>query len=97
MREIHESIYCNHTGVRLLALKAIRQGYFWPTIKKDVYKFVKQYDKYKRYSSIPGQPRTAHFSHQSIAICSIESGCYWSNASRLGTYKVCCGGYGLIC
>ena len=53
MREIHDRINGNNSGTRSLALKAVRQGYFWPTIKEDVYKFVQQCDKYKRYSNIP--------------------------------------------
>ena len=36
MREVHEGIYGNHSGVRSLVHKLIRAGYYWPTIQKDV-------------------------------------------------------------
>ena len=32
MREIHEGICGNHSGKRSLAQKALRQGYYWPTM-----------------------------------------------------------------
>ncbi|KAL2226693.1 UNVERIFIED_CONTAM: Retrovirus-related Pol polyprotein from transposon opus [Sesamum indicum] len=35
MREIHEGSCGNHSGVRLLAQKIIRQGYFWPILVID--------------------------------------------------------------
>ncbi|KAI5337353.1 hypothetical protein L3X38_016624 [Prunus dulcis] len=35
LREIHECICGNHSGARSLAHKAIRQGYFWPSLHTD--------------------------------------------------------------
>ncbi|KAL0293068.1 UNVERIFIED_CONTAM: hypothetical protein Sradi_6958400 [Sesamum radiatum] len=35
LREIHEGSCGNHSGGRALASKALRQGYFWPTMRKD--------------------------------------------------------------
>ncbi|XP_073031230.1 uncharacterized protein [Primulina eburnea] len=35
LREIHEGICGNHLGGKALAGKTLRQGYFWPTMKKD--------------------------------------------------------------
>ncbi|XP_012833283.1 PREDICTED: uncharacterized protein LOC105954151 [Erythranthe guttata] len=32
LREIHEGICGNYLGARALAVKALRQGYFWPTM-----------------------------------------------------------------
>ena len=32
LREIHEGICGNHTGARSLMGKALRVGYFWPTL-----------------------------------------------------------------
>lgn len=55
MREIHKGIYGNHSGVRSLALKAIRQRYFWHTMKKYTRKFVQQCGKCQRFSNIPRQ------------------------------------------
>ena len=35
MREIHEGVCGNHSGKRSLAQKALRHGYYWPTIQRD--------------------------------------------------------------
>ncbi|XP_052295784.1 uncharacterized protein LOC127901823 [Citrus sinensis] len=35
MREIHEGICGNHYGAQSLAQKALRQGYYWPTMWED--------------------------------------------------------------
>ncbi|VVA39663.1 PREDICTED: rve domain-containing, partial [Prunus dulcis] len=35
LREIHEGICGNHSGARSVAHKAIRQGYFWPSLHID--------------------------------------------------------------
>lgn len=35
LREIHESVCGNHSGGLALAKKVLRQGYYWPTLKKD--------------------------------------------------------------
>lgn len=42
LREIHEGICRNHIGARTLANKALRQGYFWPTMAKDTKNMVKK-------------------------------------------------------
>ncbi|XP_073137334.1 uncharacterized protein [Henckelia pumila] len=41
LREIHEGICGNHLGGRALAGKALRQGYFWPTMKQDAIELAK--------------------------------------------------------
>ena len=43
LREVHEGICGNHIGVRALAGKVLRQGYYWPTILKDATDLVKKY------------------------------------------------------
>jgi len=35
MAELHEGICGSHIGGRALALKVIRAGYYWPTVKED--------------------------------------------------------------
>ena len=35
MREVHEGICGNHSGLRSLVHKLIRAGYYWPTMLKD--------------------------------------------------------------
>ena len=34
-RKIHERIYENHSGLRLLVHKLVRTGYYWPTMQAD--------------------------------------------------------------
>ena len=45
IREIHKGICGNHTDGQLLALKALRQGYYWPTMKSDCMEFARKCDK----------------------------------------------------
>ena len=45
MREVHEGICGNHSGVRSLVHKLIKIGYYWPTMQKDVEAYVKTCDK----------------------------------------------------
>ena len=45
LREIHEEVYDNHARGQSLAHKALRQGYFWPTLRIDAIAFVRKYDK----------------------------------------------------
>jgi ribonuclease HI len=35
LNEIHEGVYGNHLGSRMVAHKAMRAGYYWPTMNKD--------------------------------------------------------------
>ena len=56
LREIHEGICGNHSGGRTLAHKALRQGYFWPTMVRDAQEFSKKCDKCQRFAPVPRQP-----------------------------------------
>jgi hypothetical protein len=56
LREIHEGLCENHSAGRSLALKALRQGYFWPTIQRDAYDWARKCDKCQRFSNVPRQP-----------------------------------------
>ena len=47
MREVHEGIYGNHSGLRSLVHKLVRVGYYWPTMQKDAKAYVKTYDSTK--------------------------------------------------
>ena len=51
MREIYEGICGNHAEGQALAHKALRQGYYWPNMKKDAVEFVRRCDKCQRFSS----------------------------------------------
>ncbi len=52
MREVHEGICGNHLEDRALAHKILRQGYFWPTLQKDVMDFVRRCDRCQRNANI---------------------------------------------
>ena len=45
LEEIHQGICEDHTGPRLLVNKAIRTGYFWPTMQMDAVELVKKCDR----------------------------------------------------
>ncbi|XP_012839272.1 PREDICTED: uncharacterized protein LOC105959678 [Erythranthe guttata] len=42
LREVHEGICGNHLSGRTLALKLLRQGYYWPTMHEDAKKLVEE-------------------------------------------------------
>ncbi|XP_074336646.1 uncharacterized protein LOC141673810 [Apium graveolens] len=56
LREVHEGICGNHSGGSSLAMKVLRQGYYWPTMKEDAINFVRACDRcqhFANYSSMP--------------------------------------------
>ena len=62
LREVHEGIYGNHIGARTLAGKTLKQGYYWPTMLKDVIKFVskcKACHEHAKISHLPSEPLTS--------------------------------------
>ncbi|CAL9004809.1 unnamed protein product, partial [Prunus brigantina] len=48
--------YLRHSGARSLAHKAIRQGYFWPSLHTDAQAFTQKCDKCQRFANIPQVP-----------------------------------------
>jgi ribonuclease HI len=56
LKEIHEGVCGNHSGSRMLAHKAIRAGYYWPTMNKDSVKLVRKCDKCQRFARVMKQP-----------------------------------------
>jgi hypothetical protein len=56
LREIHEGVCGNHSGGRMLAHKAMRAGYYWPTMGKDSTEFVRNCDKCQRFARIMKNP-----------------------------------------
>ena len=58
LNEIHAGHCGNHAGGLSLAQKALRQGYYWPTMKKDSIEMVKRCDKCQRFAKIPRAPPT---------------------------------------
>ncbi|XP_030930749.1 uncharacterized protein LOC115956546 [Quercus lobata] len=56
MREVHEGICGNHSGLRSLVHNLVRTGYYWPTMQKDAEAYVKSCDKCQKFSNIIRQP-----------------------------------------
>ena len=56
LEEIHQGICGDHTGPRLLVNKAIRTGYFWPTMQMDAVELVKKCDRCQRYGNVQRLP-----------------------------------------
>ncbi|XP_057426098.1 uncharacterized protein LOC130719491 [Lotus japonicus] len=42
MAEVHEGVCSSHIGGRSLAVKVLRAGFYWPTMKKDCLEYVKK-------------------------------------------------------
>ncbi|KAL0462431.1 UNVERIFIED_CONTAM: hypothetical protein Slati_0130700 [Sesamum latifolium] len=56
LQEIHSGCYEAHTGTRILANKALRAGYFWPTMKQDAIRLVSKCERCQKHSSLIHQP-----------------------------------------
>jgi hypothetical protein len=56
LREIHEGVCGNHSGGRILAHKAMRARYYWPTMGKDSAEFIRNCDKCQRFARITKNP-----------------------------------------
>ena len=52
MREVHEGIYGNHSGVRSLVYKLVRAGYYWPTMQKDAVSYTRACDKCQKFGNL---------------------------------------------
>lgn len=56
LREVHEGICRDHFAGKILALKILRQEYYWPTITKNAMEFMKKYHKCQIHNPIPRHP-----------------------------------------
>ena len=56
LQEVHEGFCGDHTGGQSLALKVLRQGYYWPTLSKDSISYVKRCDKCQRFAVVARAP-----------------------------------------
>ena len=52
LREIHKGICGNHAGARSLAGKALKAGYYWPTLQKDAHDLVRACDKCQYFANV---------------------------------------------
>ena len=62
LREVHEGVCGNHIGARALAGKALRQGYYWPTMLRDVTELVRKCkicQEHAKISHLPSEPLTS--------------------------------------
>ncbi|KAL0289308.1 UNVERIFIED_CONTAM: hypothetical protein Sradi_7075800 [Sesamum radiatum] len=58
LQEIHSGCCGAHTGTRILANKALRAGYFWPTMKQDATRLAEEYKNgVKACTSGKGSPQ----------------------------------------
>ena len=56
LEEIHEGICGDHASPRSLVSKAIRTGYFWPTMQMDTVELVKKCDKCQQFGNVQRLP-----------------------------------------
>lgn len=56
LREIHQGACGAHQGVRTIAGKALRAGYYWPTLKQDAITIVQKCKQCQFDSDIPRRP-----------------------------------------
>ncbi|CAL2246074.1 unnamed protein product [Prunus armeniaca] len=59
LREIHEGACGDYSGSRSLAFKAVRQGYYWPTLHADATQIVQRCDPCQHFgsvSTVPAEP-----------------------------------------
>ncbi|VFQ93679.1 unnamed protein product [Cuscuta campestris] len=58
MEEIHEGVCAGHQGPYSISRRAIIQGYFWPTMRKDCEEYVRKCPTCQQFQNIPGRPAT---------------------------------------
>lgn len=56
LKEIHGGVCGNHSGSRMLVHKAMRAGYYWPTMNKDPVRLVQQCNKCQRFARVMKNP-----------------------------------------
>ncbi|GJV30777.1 reverse transcriptase domain-containing protein [Tanacetum coccineum] len=58
IRKIHMGSCGMHSGPRTIVRKAMRQGYYWPTMHEDVKKEIQKCDSCQIHSAVPKLPKT---------------------------------------
>jgi hypothetical protein len=56
LKEIHEGVCGSHSGGRMLAHKAVRAGYYWPTMNQESMEMVRRCDKCQRFAKLQTNP-----------------------------------------
>ncbi|GKD29484.1 reverse transcriptase domain-containing protein [Tanacetum coccineum] len=57
VKEIHEGSYSMHSGPRSVVAKAIRSGYYWPTIHKDAWNIIRKCNDCQTHRPVPKNPQ----------------------------------------
>ncbi|GKB99156.1 reverse transcriptase domain-containing protein [Tanacetum coccineum] len=57
VREIHEGSCSMHSGPRSIVAKAIRSGYYWPTMHKDARNIIRKCDDCQVHRPVPKNPQ----------------------------------------
>ena len=76
LKEIHQGICGDHAGLKSLVNKAIRTGYFWPTMQVDAMELVKKCDKCQRYGNVQRLPAERLTAKSSSWPGKISTSCY---------------------
>nr|GEW08795.1 reverse transcriptase domain-containing protein [Tanacetum cinerariifolium] len=58
IREIHEGAGEMHAGARSMVAKIIRQGYYWPSMHRDIKEVIDQCDSCQIHGPVPKLPKT---------------------------------------
>ncbi|XP_061338845.1 uncharacterized protein LOC133285605 [Gastrolobium bilobum] len=56
IEEIHEGINGHHIGGHSLVKKALRAGFYWPTMERDAHEHVKKCEKCQRFANVHRAP-----------------------------------------
>ncbi|GJX94140.1 reverse transcriptase domain-containing protein [Tanacetum coccineum] len=57
LREIHEGSCSMHSGPRSVVAKAIRTGYYWPTMHMDAHKLIRECNNCQVHRPVPRNPQ----------------------------------------
>ncbi|GJR41445.1 reverse transcriptase domain-containing protein [Tanacetum coccineum] len=57
LREIHEGSCSMHAGTRSIVAKALRTGYYWPTMHKDARTLIKACQECQVHKTVPRKPQ----------------------------------------
>ncbi|GJS53506.1 reverse transcriptase domain-containing protein [Tanacetum coccineum] len=57
LQEIHEGSCSMHAGTRSVVAKALRTGYYWPTMHKDARELIKACQECQVHKPVPGKPQ----------------------------------------
>ncbi|VFQ92783.1 unnamed protein product [Cuscuta campestris] len=58
MEEIHEGVCAAHQGPYSISRRAIIQGFFWPTMRKDCEEYLRKCPTCQQFKNMPGRPAT---------------------------------------